>query len=406
MTIAAIERLPVELLQPIFASSNYNLALVQASATLGARLSSEYVYNNTCDYYLKDQCDDFSVRSVAQTAIFSSKWMTWSFFKSWIARTYGTKGCLCGLTPEEGCFDAQWPPNFEDATSMVFSRSHLPRLAFVSCRLPKKLFSGLWTVDKVQFLRFLLWTTSMTVDWQDPETHQIVLCGRRQAFLDNNLGAVELFNHNRRLGRPPTLETVRFAVAHAGCDRSIVYDTLRNAYRWSSSIEAWDYSALHQWCDQRIWDNDVRGVWLQGILQSLRHSERGSYDKSMDRDALFSKIVDAAAEAYSDDFGGQLIRNELPWNKVSYHFICIPHGPGHTVLSRYRISMPKKKAEQALWLGETKTLSFLRLLRLGVGSLLALFYPHTIVLHTRYIGHKLCSRQGPVCTQGLAALDV
>ncbi|KAF3047045.1 hypothetical protein E8E12_010763 [Didymella heteroderae] len=315
MSIAAIERLPVELLQPIFASSGYNIALVQASAILGARLSSEYVYHNICDHYLKDQCDDFAVRSAAQRAIFASKWMTWSFFKSWLVKTYETKGCLCGLTPEEGCFDAQWPPVFENATSMVFSRSHLPRLAFVRCRIPKKLLGGPWTIDKIQYLQFLLWTTSMTVDWQDPETRQRAFDGKRQAILEKNLGAVELFNNVRRLGRPPTLETVRFAVAEGGCDRSIVYDTLKSAYRWSSSSEVWDYSALYQWCDQRIWDNDNRGVWLRGILQSLRHSELGSYDKSMGRDASFSKIVDAAAEAYSDDFCDQLIRNELPWNK-------------------------------------------------------------------------------------------
>lgn len=346
MSTAAIERLPIELLQPIFASSGYNLALVQASAILGARLSSEYVYHNTCDYYLKDQWDDFAVRSAAQKAIFASKWMTWSFFKSWLTKAYESKGCLCGLTPEEGCFDGQWPPIFENATTMVFSRSHLPRLAFVRCRLPKKLLGGPWTADKVQFLRFLLWTTSMTVDWQDPKTHQVVLEGKRRAFLENNLGAVELFNSNRRLGRPPTLETVRFAVAEASCDRSIVYDTLRSAYRWAPSRDAWDYSALHQWCDQQIWDNDIRGVWLRGILQSLRHSEIGSYDKSMGRDALYSKIVDVAAEAYSEDFCDELIRNELPWNKVSYHFTYIPyasHGPGHIAVTSYPIPMSTKR---------------------------------------------------------------
>lgn len=346
MSTAAIERLPVELLQPIFAASGYNLALVQASAILGARLSSEYVYHNTCNYYLKDQCDGFAVRSAAQRVIFASRWMTWSFFKSWITKTYETKGCLCGLTPEEGCFDAQWPPSFENATTMVFSRSHLPRLAFIRCRLPKKLLGGPWTADRVQFLRFLLWTTSMTVDWQDSETYKVVLDGRRQAFLENSLSAVELFNNNRRLGRPPTLETVLFAVADAGCNRSIVYDTLRAAYRWDPPKDLWDYSALNRWCDQQIWENDIRGVWLRGVLQSLQHSDFGSHDKSMGRDALFGKIVDAAAEAYNDDFCDVLIRNELPWSKVSYHFFCIPyspHGPGHIAVSGYCIPKFNKK---------------------------------------------------------------
>ncbi|XPT01943.1 hypothetical protein M3J09_011067 [Ascochyta lentis] len=316
MTTAAIESLPVELLQPIFASSGYNLALIQASGILGARLSSEYVYQNTCDYYLTGRCDDYAVRSAAQTAIFASRWMTWSFFKSWIVRTYACNGCLCGLTPEEGCFDAQWPPNFEDATSMVFSRSHLPRLAFVRCRLPRKLLSGPWTQDKVQYLRFLLWNTSMTVNWHDAEASQIAIRGRRQAFFENNLDAVELFNHNRRLGRPPTLETVRFAVAEAGCDRSIVYDTLRAAYRWSSRGEAWDCSLLHQWCDERVLASDVKGRWLWGILQALRHSETGIYDPGMDSDVLFGKIIEEVANAHSNEHGNNMVIRELPWNKV------------------------------------------------------------------------------------------
>lgn len=318
MTLAPIERLPIELLQPIFASSGYNLALVQASDVLGARLSSDYVCNATCDYYLKGICDDYSVRSAAQSAIFASKWMTWAFFKDWTIRTWKSSGCLCGLTLEEGCFDAQWPPDFEDATSMVFSRSHFPRLAFIRCRLPKKLLAGPWTPDKIQFLRFLLWTTSMTVDWKDTESRVLATQGRQQAFYEDNLEAVEIFNHNRRLGRAPTLELVFFA-AEAGCSRSIIYDTLRSTFGWSSRNKAWDLSKLNQWCDERIWDGDARGVWLKGVLQSLRYSQLGTYDKSIGRDSLFGQVVDAAAEAYNEKFDDQLIKRDLPWNKVRYH---------------------------------------------------------------------------------------
>jgi hypothetical protein len=173
MRVASIERLPTEILQPIFALSGYNLALIQASQILGTRLSSEYVYNGACDHFLTGACDDYIMRSTSQSSIFASKWMTWTFLKRWILKTFESSGCLCGRTPDEGCFDAQWPPNFENATSMVFSRSHLPRLAFIHCRLPKKLLAGPWTSDKVQFLRFLLWITSMTVDWRDPESHRL-----------------------------------------------------------------------------------------------------------------------------------------------------------------------------------------------------------------------------------------
>ncbi|KAH6625529.1 hypothetical protein C7974DRAFT_202520 [Boeremia exigua] len=312
---AAIERLPVELLQPIFAACDFNLALVQASDVLGARLSSEYVYHNTCDYFLTDRCENHAVRSAAQSAIFASRWMTWSFLKSWITKTYASSGCLCGLRSDEGCFDAQWPPNFKDATCMVFSRSHLPRLAFVHCRLPKKLLAGPWTPERVEYLRFLLWITSMTIDWRDQETSRLAMEGRRQAFLENNLEAVELFNNNRRLGKPPTLETVRFALAEAKCSRSIIYDTLRSVFRWNSPNDTWDYSTLHQWCDQHIRVDDIRGLWLKGMLRIL-HAEAESYNKSDNRDVLFGNMVDAAAESYGAELGDVFSRHELSWNKT------------------------------------------------------------------------------------------
>lgn len=61
----------------------------------------------------------------------------------------------------------------------------------------------------------------------------------------------------------------------------------------------------------------------------------------MSRDALFSKIVDAAAEAYSDDFFDEFVHNELPWNKVSYRFVYIPYGSGHIAVTGYQFPMSK-----------------------------------------------------------------
>lgn len=318
MILAGIERLPVEILQPVFVLSGYNPALARASHILGARLSSEYMYDKTCDFHLTNTCDDYFNRSAAQTAIFASKWMTWDFFKCWIIRTYEAPGCLCGQTPDQGCFDAQWPPDFENSTSMIFSRSHFPRVAFIRGRLPKKLLAGPWTSEKVQFLRFLLWLTSMSVDWKDPESRVLAVQGRRQAFLENNLEAVELFNHNRRLGRPPTMDTLYFAVKDAGCSRSIIYDTLRSIYVWTTRKETLDHAPLLQWCDERIWENDTKGVWLRGVLQCLIHAEVG---KSHDVDSLFSTIVGTAVEAYGESFDDTLITKALPWNKVSYCFL-------------------------------------------------------------------------------------
>ena len=90
----------------------------------------------------------------------------------------------------------------------------------------------------------------MTVDWADPEVRRLALEGKKQAILEKNLEVVEIFNHNRRLGKAPGLATVRFAVLEAGCDRSIVYDLLATAQAWGVRNESWEDSELDEWCDE------------------------------------------------------------------------------------------------------------------------------------------------------------
>ncbi|CAO2652074.1 Nn.00g003570.m01.CDS01 [Neocucurbitaria sp. VM-36] len=320
MGIAPIESLPVELLQPIFFASGYNVTLLKASTRIGAQLSSEYVYSRTCNHHLTRVLDDRSEQSAAQTYIFASKWMTWAFFKSWITRRFGPKGCLCDLSPDDGCFDAQWPPDFEDATRMVFSRSHLPRLAFIKGRIPKKLLHGAWTQDKIQFLRFILWITSMTVDWSDPETRQIAIHGRYQAMSQRNLEAVELFNHNRRLGKVASLPILRFAVMEAGCDRSIVYDTLLTANMWGMRGSSWDCIELDEWCQIRIEEGDPKGQWLRTKLEELRafsgHEKRNGEDTLVYR-RVSGFETDAEAGNYDGGTEDRLVVHKLEWNKVS-----------------------------------------------------------------------------------------
>jgi hypothetical protein len=180
---------------------------------------------------------------------------------------------LCGAAEKEKCFDSQWPPDFENATNMVFSRSHLPHLAFFKARLPKKLLRGPWTTDKVQFLQFLLWTTSMTVDWNDAETRETAIKGRLQAMRERNLDAVVLFNHNRRLGKGADLSILRFAVIHCDCDRSIVYDTLVTGKLWNRITFEDNFAELGEWCQGPDGSRDRRG---SAALRLNR--EAGDYD--------------------------------------------------------------------------------------------------------------------------------
>lgn len=317
MSRSGIESLPVELLQPIFLLSGQNVALLQASSRIAARLSSTYVYNSTCERHLTGVLDDCTTvsRSAAQTYIFASRWMTWTFFKHWILAAYKAKGCLCGTQPGKRCIDPQFPPNFENATNMFFTRSHLPQFAFMKARIPVKLLHGPWTTDKIQFLRFLLWTTSMTVDWHDEQVRSIAIEGRSEAMREKNLEVVELFNHNRRLGKFSTLSMVEYAVLECGCDRSIVYDTMATASTLST-ISSWFSTKLDEWCEQRSMEGNLKGAWLKTKLEELRAT---SHPGNGDR-LRYKQMPDGVLDSRTGDYDGgsddRLVMNHHHWNQV------------------------------------------------------------------------------------------
>lgn len=324
MSRSGIESLPVELLQPIFFLSGHNVALLQASSLIAARLSSEYVYYPTCRRYLTEVMEDCTAASqrAAQTYIFASKWMTWAFFKSWVLKTYEANGCLCGMTYDEGCFDAQWPPKFEKATDMYFSRSHLPQLAFVRARIPVKLLRGPWTPEKIQFLRFLLWITSMSVDWHNEQVRTVAVQGRLEAIREHNLEAVELFNHNRRLGKPATLSMVEFAVVDCGCDRSTVYDTMAAGSMWSLT-GSWESATLDEWCERRIEEGNPKGQWLKTKLEELRapsRPEKVYQGVGLGYKSIPGGELDSAAGDYDAGPDDRLVVNRHRWNEVSFVF--------------------------------------------------------------------------------------
>ncbi|KAF2798183.1 hypothetical protein K505DRAFT_322054 [Melanomma pulvis-pyrius CBS 109.77] len=311
MALAPIELLPAELLQPIFFLSDMNIALPHSSHHIAAKLAHDYCYRAICTKYLTTNLNTRVKQSTTQTKIFASKWMTWEFFKSFVTKAWEDKGCLCGKTKYEGCYDKQWPPNFEDATTMLFTRSHLPVLSFVKCRIPVKLLHGPWTPEKTQFLRFLLWTTAMTVDWADHETRKLTLEAKKEAVLTGNLEVVGLFNHNRRLGRAPNLSMVRFAVLEGDCNRSIVYDTMAAARTWSLRGNGWNDEGLDKWCEERIKNRDPKGDWLKVKLQELRATKLSNGGHVMPGQ-MQPKTGD-----YDDVDGDKLVIAPLKWNQVS-----------------------------------------------------------------------------------------
>jgi hypothetical protein len=318
MPVSGIESLPVELLQPIYFQSGYNVALLQASDRIGARLSSDYVYNATCSYHMTGIHDDRTGQTAAQTYIFATKWMTWLYFKSWVTRNYESSGCLCGSSPDQGCFDPQWPPNFENATEMMFSRSHLPRLAFVKPRIPMKLLRGPWTQDKIQFLQFLMWITSMSIDWRNSDVRVAAIAGRMQAIREGNIEAVALFNHVRRLGKVADLPLIRYAVIYCGCNRSIVYDLLSTARMWGTT-EDWKSDELDAWCEERIAAGDSKGNWLKTKLRELRVPGTPGIRRAS------SGKLESEAGNYDGGLHDQLVVKQHKWNQVSKRSLWLHH---------------------------------------------------------------------------------
>ncbi|KAF2644066.1 hypothetical protein P280DRAFT_392631 [Massarina eburnea CBS 473.64] len=335
MSRSILERFPAELIQPIFLQSGPNLALPLASPRIAAKLSDEYIYNQVCTHYLVE--NNFHSRefhSTNQTRIFAAKWMTWDFFKAWLIKTYEPKGCLCGMTKEEGCFDEHWPPNWEDVTTMAFSRSHLPALAWVKCRLPIKLLTRPWTKDKLEFLRFMLWITSATIDWADDYVRKAALEGRQDAILEGNLEVVEIFNHNRRLGKVPTLSNVRFAVIEGGCNRSIAYDTMAVARTGGLKGDAWNDAILDHWCQERIAAGNPKGAWLQLKLKELRitvHVQKNDEEEEGNGEGSSGGASAQVTAGYgimnveTGDYDGgdndRLVVKKHKWNQVGHQLV-------------------------------------------------------------------------------------
>jgi hypothetical protein len=142
----------------------------------------------------------------------------------------------------------------------------------------------------------------MTVDWANSEVREMALQGKREAMMEQNLEVVEIFNHNRRLGKPPNLETVRFAVMEAGCDRSIVADTMNTVCAWGLRGGHWECASLDAWCEERIEAGDSKGRWLRLKLQELRAA---------------NQKIDFETGKYDDGEADQFAIHNHKWNQVS-----------------------------------------------------------------------------------------
>lgn len=159
----------------------------------------------------------------------------------------------------------------------------------------------------------------MTVDWADHESRKLTLEAKKEAVLTGNLEVVELFNHNRRLGRAPNLNMVRFAVFEGNCNRSIVYDTMAAARTWSLRGNGWNDEELDKWCEERIKNRDPKGDWLKVKLQELRATKRPVNESSNGghgEDVMLGQMQPKTGD-YDGVDGDKLVISPLKWNQVS-----------------------------------------------------------------------------------------
>jgi hypothetical protein len=108
----------------------------------------------------------------------------------------------------------------------------------------------------------------MTVDWADKETRRLAVQGKKEAILERNYNVVDLFNHNRRLGKPPGIDMVKFAVLEGGCDRTIVFDILSTARTWG--CRDWASNEIDAWIKKAVAEGNPKGAWLSKKLKELR----------------------------------------------------------------------------------------------------------------------------------------
>ena len=154
----------------------------------------------------------------------------------------------------------------------------------------------------------------MTVDWADKGTRRLALEGKMEAMREGNLDAVQMFNHNRRLGKAPGLEQVRYAVIECGCDRSIVYDIMSSARTWGLRGPQWSCSILDSWCENSIEVGNPKAKWLKLKLNELRTAHGAVRNRST---AVVYGYMDPKAGDYDDVEGETLIIRDSKENQLS-----------------------------------------------------------------------------------------
>ncbi|KAF2757646.1 hypothetical protein EJ05DRAFT_396401 [Pseudovirgaria hyperparasitica] len=284
----ALEILPLEILQDIFLRT-HNIDFALCSPRIGARLSSSYCYHLVCYKYFYESLSDYASRRFyawekidisrvrdLQGRLMNMRWMTPTFFKGFL----------------------------DYMETISTSHLHTVKCCLVHLRIPVKFLRGSLNMDRIDFLQFLLDETPLRLDWNCTETRLALSSAKKNAILQSNTAAVMLFVHERRLGKPPDIDLIRFAVLTAGCDRTVVFMLMQAARRWG--LRVWQDEAIDEWVRQAKIDCNPKGAWLELKLLELRgpggfpDPHTGSY--SLPGDELFIPDTDIVLKSKTNRF--------------------------------------------------------------------------------------------------------
>ncbi|KAF2770433.1 hypothetical protein EJ03DRAFT_67803 [Teratosphaeria nubilosa] len=258
-----LEQLPAEIVQDIFVkSSNMNLLLTCKS--LMNQLSSRHLYmtltSSIMEPFKSGNAEPEDVQILAARRLLSCNFVTWDFWTAWLDETFPP------AEPDESknCTEtARTATYYVSLTARELS--HLPGLP------PRKLLSGPWTPDKLNFLRATSRPGFSIVD-QSSADSELAQEGLQQAVAEGSLEGANLMFQN--LGQRPTTDLLCKAVIEYGCNEAVVELLLDRGGQELDLLEP----ALWSWADKTDRRGDEKGSWLIKQLKQRVQADRDSLE--------------------------------------------------------------------------------------------------------------------------------
>ncbi|KAF2155626.1 hypothetical protein K461DRAFT_290636 [Myriangium duriaei CBS 260.36] len=242
-SLSSIEKLPLEILEAIFANAP-NLALPLSSPSLSKALASEKMFAVCASTWFmpsgsathKDvtaleqvEYDESSANewttSVDQiNRLMACRWMTWSRFKIILGNI---------LVHHDFDDDNEGFGAFQMDFEQPWKQYRFPDLKIGSAvNVPEKLLRGPWSPDKSQFLYYLCFL-GLQVDWDRSTAGEVASHGLEDAIkARDRIAVVSLLSD--QVSVLPSQDSLRSAIMDHGCDQTIIFHLLDACIRAKS----------------------------------------------------------------------------------------------------------------------------------------------------------------------------